>query len=111
MRTAILTDIHANLEALTACIEAAEGQRVDRFVCLGDTVGYGADPNPACDIVRKNALALRTSSASWVYKMQTGTGVMRQPPCCQTALTGAKCETRCLFAVRSRLQFVRRAPG
>ena len=45
MRTAILTDIHANLEALTACIAAAEEQKVDRFVCLGDTVGYGADPN------------------------------------------------------------------
>ncbi len=52
MRTAILTDIHANLEALTACISAAEGQRVDRFVCLGDVVGYGADPNAACDLVR-----------------------------------------------------------
>src|SRR6267143_2367154 len=52
MRTAILTDIHANLEALTACIEAAERQKVDRFVCLGDTVGYGADPNAACDLVR-----------------------------------------------------------
>ena len=52
MRTAILTDIHANLEALTACIAAAEGQKVDRFVCLGDTVGYGADPNAACDLVR-----------------------------------------------------------
>jgi diadenosine tetraphosphatase ApaH/serine/threonine PP2A family protein phosphatase len=52
MRTAILTDIHANLEALTACIESAEGQQVDRFVCLGDTVGYGADPNAACDLVR-----------------------------------------------------------
>jgi diadenosine tetraphosphatase ApaH/serine/threonine PP2A family protein phosphatase len=53
MRTAILTDIHANLEALTACISAAEERGVDRFVCLGDTVGYGADPNAACDIVRK----------------------------------------------------------
>jgi diadenosine tetraphosphatase ApaH/serine/threonine PP2A family protein phosphatase len=53
MRTAILTDIHANLEALTACIAAAEAQKVDRFVCLGDTVGYGADPNAACDIVRE----------------------------------------------------------
>jgi diadenosine tetraphosphatase ApaH/serine/threonine PP2A family protein phosphatase len=52
MRTAILTDIHANLEALTACISAAEAKKVDRFVCLGDTVGYGADPNPVCDIVR-----------------------------------------------------------
>jgi diadenosine tetraphosphatase ApaH/serine/threonine PP2A family protein phosphatase len=53
MRTAILTDIHANLEALTACIAAAEAQKVDRFVCLGDTVGYGADPNAACDLVRQ----------------------------------------------------------
>jgi diadenosine tetraphosphatase ApaH/serine/threonine PP2A family protein phosphatase len=52
MRTAILTDIHANFEALTACIAAAEKEGVDRFVCLGDTVGYGADPNVACDIVR-----------------------------------------------------------
>src|ERR1700716_768992 len=52
MPTAILTDIHANLEALTACIEAAERQKVDRFICLGDTVGYGADPNAACDLVR-----------------------------------------------------------
>src|ERR1700716_1321358 len=53
MPTAILTDIHANLEALTACIEAAERQKVNRFVCLGDTVGYGADPNAACDLVRE----------------------------------------------------------
>jgi diadenosine tetraphosphatase ApaH/serine/threonine PP2A family protein phosphatase len=52
MRTAILTDVHANLEALTACIAAAEGLGVQRFVCLGDTVGYGADPNAACDIIR-----------------------------------------------------------
>ncbi|HUJ27137.1 MAG TPA: metallophosphoesterase family protein [Myxococcales bacterium] len=53
MRTAILTDVHANLEALTACIAAAEAQNVDRFVCLGDTVGYGADPEAACELVRK----------------------------------------------------------
>ena len=52
MRFAILSDVHANLEALTACIAAAEEQKVDRFVCLGDTVGYGADPNAACDLVR-----------------------------------------------------------
>src|SRR5260370_41863690 len=52
MRTAILTDVHANLEALTACIAAAEAEKVDRFVCLGDTVGYGAEPNAACDLIR-----------------------------------------------------------
>jgi diadenosine tetraphosphatase ApaH/serine/threonine PP2A family protein phosphatase len=54
MRTAILTDVHANLEALTACIAEAKKQRIDRFVCLGDTVGYGADPNAACELVREH---------------------------------------------------------
>ena len=53
MRTAILTDVHANLEALRACVHAAEIAGIDRFVCLGDTVGYGADPNAACDIIRE----------------------------------------------------------
>ena len=53
MRTGILTDVHANFEALTACIAQARKVGVDRFVCLGDTVGYGADPNAACDLVRE----------------------------------------------------------
>lgn len=53
MRTAILTDIHANIEALTACFDDAKEQGVDRYVCLGDTVGYGADPNGCCDLVRE----------------------------------------------------------
>src|SRR5947209_18287654 len=53
MRTAILTDVHANIEALAACVLAAEEGGADRFVCLGDTVGYGANPNEACDLVRK----------------------------------------------------------
>jgi predicted phosphodiesterase len=53
MRTAILTDIHANIEALSACFEDAKEQRVDRYVCLGDTVGYGADPNACCDLIRE----------------------------------------------------------
>jgi predicted phosphodiesterase len=53
MRTAILTDIHANIEALTACFTDAKARGVDRFVCLGDTVGYGADPDACCDVVRE----------------------------------------------------------
>ena len=44
MRYAILSDIHANLEALTAALEDLSTQRVDRYACLGDVVGYGADP-------------------------------------------------------------------
>jgi diadenosine tetraphosphatase ApaH/serine/threonine PP2A family protein phosphatase len=54
MRTGILTDVHANLEALTACLGMIKRVGVDRLVCLGDTVGYGADPNATCDLIRRN---------------------------------------------------------
>ena len=52
MRIAILSDIHANLEALVA-VEAALGRlAVDRVVCTGDVVGYGASPNACCERIR-----------------------------------------------------------
>jgi diadenosine tetraphosphatase ApaH/serine/threonine PP2A family protein phosphatase len=44
MRLALLSDIHANLQALDACLEHAQNQGADRFAVLGDLVGYGADP-------------------------------------------------------------------
>ena len=47
MRYAVLSDIHANLEALTAVMEALSAERIDQYLCLGDVVGYGADPS-AC---------------------------------------------------------------
>ena len=47
MRYAVLSDIHSNLEALTAVLEALASERIDRTLCLGDVVGYGADPR-AC---------------------------------------------------------------
>lgn len=53
MRTAILTDIHANLAALERVLEACAEAGVERYVCLGDTVGYGAQPNECCDLVRE----------------------------------------------------------
>lgn len=45
MRYGILSDVHGNLEALDATIEALTSDRIDVFVCLGDIVGYGPDPN------------------------------------------------------------------
>ncbi|MEW6749920.1 MAG: metallophosphoesterase family protein [Candidatus Latescibacterota bacterium] len=44
MRTAIISDIHANLEALEAVCQRAAGLGVEAWVCLGDIVGYGVDP-------------------------------------------------------------------
>lgn len=52
MRYGIVSDTHANIEALTAVFKALETERIDRYVCLGDTVGYGASPNEACDLMR-----------------------------------------------------------
>ena len=53
MRFLILSDIHSNRHALEAVIEDAAG-RYDRILCLGDVVGYGAEPNAAANWVRAN---------------------------------------------------------
>jgi diadenosine tetraphosphatase ApaH/serine/threonine PP2A family protein phosphatase len=52
MRIGIFSDTHANFEALTSVVKAYEKERIDRYVCLGDTVGYGGSPNECCDIIR-----------------------------------------------------------
>lgn len=52
MRYGIFGDIHANLEALEAVLAGMKKERVDVMVCLGDIVGYGADPAKCIDIVR-----------------------------------------------------------
>jgi diadenosine tetraphosphatase ApaH/serine/threonine PP2A family protein phosphatase len=44
MRYLIITDIHANLEALDACLDDAAVRRYERTLVLGDLVGYGPDP-------------------------------------------------------------------
>lgn len=47
MKFGIVSDIHANIDALEAVVNALAAQGVDRYVCLGDTIGYGAAPE-AC---------------------------------------------------------------
>jgi predicted phosphodiesterase len=47
MRIGVLADVHANLPALEACLRALERSGVDAYACLGDLVGYGAEPD-AC---------------------------------------------------------------
>lgn len=53
MRNLILSDLHANLEALNAVLEQSSGAW-DRALCCGDLVGYGADPNLVVEWVRAN---------------------------------------------------------
>jgi len=51
VRRALISDIHANLEALTAVLAHIDGQSVNEIVCLGDIIGYGPDPAACLDLV------------------------------------------------------------
>ncbi len=55
MRLGIFSDVHANIEALSAVMEAFRSERIDQYFCLGDVVGYGASPNECADIIRRVA--------------------------------------------------------
>ena len=52
MQVAAITDIHANLPALEAVLAAIDETGVDEIWCLGDVVGYGAQPDACADLVR-----------------------------------------------------------
>jgi len=55
MRLGIFSDVHSNLPALEAVTAAYEKERIDRFICLGDVVGYGARPQECADRVKSFA--------------------------------------------------------
>lgn len=53
MRYGIISDIHSNWKALSAVLDVLEKEKVDRHLCPGDLVGYGADPNRCVEEVRR----------------------------------------------------------
>ena len=53
MRIAIISDIHSNLEALNAVLDYTKTEHIDEYICTGDIVGYGANPNECIDIVKE----------------------------------------------------------
>ena len=55
MRYAIVSDIHANAEALRRVLADARQNGATRVVCLGDVVGYGPLPKETLELVRKSA--------------------------------------------------------
>ena len=50
---AFISDIHSNLEALKAVLADIDRKGYQEILCLGDIVGYGPDPRPCVDLVRK----------------------------------------------------------
>ncbi|WP_298878454.1 metallophosphoesterase family protein [uncultured Bradyrhizobium sp.] len=63
MLLAVFSDIHGNRQAFEACLKVARAKGAERFILLGDFVGYGADPewvvDTAMDLVSRGAVAVR----------------------------------------------------
>jgi len=75
LRYAVLSDIHSNLVALQVVRDDLADAQIDRYLCLGDIVGYGPRPNQCCDLVREldaisisgnhDEAAVDTAQAEW----------------------------------------------
>ena len=64
-RIAIFSDVHGNLEALQTVQKKIAEANVDRMICLGDTVGYGADPNTCLEGVRAASDFVLAGNHDW----------------------------------------------
>jgi diadenosine tetraphosphatase ApaH/serine/threonine PP2A family protein phosphatase len=73
MRYIIFSDLHSNLEALNQFEKEIETIAYDKLVCLGDIVGYGADPNPCVEWVSKNTHISIAGNHDWAAVNKTDT--------------------------------------
>ena len=53
MRLAIISDVHANIQALTRVLGKCDEIGADEIICLGDVIGYGGNPNECCELLRE----------------------------------------------------------
>ena len=51
MKYAIISDLHSNLEALEAVFDDADTEGAESFLCCGDIIGYGANPNECIELL------------------------------------------------------------
>lgn len=68
-RIAILSDIHANLEALVSTLRSIADSSPDLVICLGDVVGYGPDPTACVEIIQQacNAIVVGNHDEAVLY--------------------------------------------
>jgi diadenosine tetraphosphatase ApaH/serine/threonine PP2A family protein phosphatase len=65
MKAAVISDIHSNLEALQAVLKDIKKRRIKRIFCLGDLVGYGANPNECIELCLKESDAIIAGNHDW----------------------------------------------
>ena len=77
MRVLVVSDLHANAEALRTVLSRVRRKKFDRIVCLGDFVGYGAEPNQVLDVMRTfkaTKLYIRGNHDRFVASSEEGDG-------------------------------------
>lgn len=79
MRYGILGDIHSNLPALTAVLETLRRAGVDRYLCLGDVVGYGADAAACVRLVRELEPLIVAGNHDWAVAGRLGLDFFNAP--------------------------------
>jgi len=74
MRYLIFSDIHSNLEALNAVLSTVASYQIEKYVFLGDIVGYAANPNEVIDLLRtlKPLVAIRGNHDKVVAGIESG---------------------------------------
>ena len=65
MRYGIFSDIHSNLEALDAVIEAYRKEKIDRYLCVGDVVGYASSPKECIEKIRMLTMITVAGNHDW----------------------------------------------
>ncbi|MBU1999216.1 MAG: metallophosphoesterase family protein [Candidatus Omnitrophota bacterium] len=65
MRYGIFSDIHSNLEGLTSVIQAYQKEGIGQYICIGDLVGYAADPNECVSLVKELEAVTVAGNHDW----------------------------------------------
>src|SRR5258708_16776676 len=82
-RLALFSDIHANRQAFSACLDFARARGAERMICLGDYVGYGGDPEwtvgTVMDLVERGAIAVRGNHDSAIAMTTESMNAEAQP--------------------------------
>jgi len=74
MNAAVISDIHSNLEALQAVLKDIKKRRIKKILCLGDLVGYGANPNECIDLCLKESDLIIAGNHDWAAIGKTDIG-------------------------------------
>lgn len=90
MRYAVISDLHSNLEALQAVAREARQAGAEAFLCLGDVVGYGADPTALIAWVRRHCEVVIAGNHDWAAIGATDTSYFNPAAAAAARWTGAQ---------------------